>query len=327
MNTAKIDLHLHLDGSIYLPWAYKTAIKRNVISQDVSFEEYYNSYYFTEYKTREEGFKRFDIPLAVLQDYEDLMEATYILIKTLDFQGLIYAEIRFAPSLHTLKGMSQLDAIKAVMDGVKKAKSECRIEIGIIACMMHRGENALCNMDSNFETIEVVRETIGDIVVGLDLAGFENNGDFKLYAPLFEKAREYHIPYTIHAGEMGMGEHVHDALMMKAHRIGHGVNCVNNDKWLKEVVDSKITLEVCVGSNVNKDRNYANHPVRKLIEAGVKVTLNTDNMMFARTTLQNEHNQLMAIGLSKEDIRKCTLNAIDAAFCKEEIKKKLYQLI
>lgn len=327
MNTAKIDLHLHLDGSIYLPWAYKTALKRNVISKDVSFEEYYNSYYFTEYKTREEGFKRFDIPLAVLQDYEDLMEATYILVKTLDYQGLIYAEIRFAPSLHTLKGMSQLDAIKAVMDGVKKAKKECSIEIGVIACMMHRGENALYNMDSNYETIEVVKETIGDIVVGLDLAGYENNGDFKLYAPLFEKAREYHIPYTIHAGEMGMGEHVHDALMMKAHRIGHGVNCVNNDKWLKEVVDSKITLEVCVGSNVNKDRNYAGHPVRKLIEAGVKVTLNTDNMMFARTTLQNEHNQLMAIGLSKEDIRKCTLNAIDAAFCKEEIKKKLYQLI
>ncbi len=183
------------------------------------------------------------------------------------------------------------------------------------------------NMDSNYETIEVVKETIGDIVVGLDLAGYENNGDFKLYAPLFEKAREYHIPYTIHAGEMGMGEHVHDALMMKAHRIGHGVNCVDNDKWLKEVVDSKITLEVCVGSNVNKDRNYANHPVRKLIEAGVKVTLNTDNMMFARTTLQNEHNQLMAIGLSEEDIRKCTLNAIDAAFCKDEIKEKLYKLI
>ena len=327
MNTAKIDLHLHLDGSIYLPWAYKTALKRNVISKDVSFEEYYNSYYFTEYKAREEGFKKFDIPLAVLQDYEDLMEATYILVKTLDYQGLIYAEIRFAPSLHTLKGMSQLDAIKAVMDGVKKAKKECSIEIGIIACMMHRGENALYNMDSNYETIEVVKETIGDIVVGLDLAGYENNGDFKLYAPLFEKAREYHIPYTIHAGEMGMGEHVHDALMMKAHRIGHGVNCVDNDKWLKEVVDSKITLEVCVGSNVNKDRNYANHPVRKLIEAGVKVTLNTDNMMFARTTLQNEHNQLMAIGLSEEDIRKCTLNAIDAAFCKDEIKKKLYKLV
>ena len=109
--------------------------------------------------------------------------------------------------------------------------------------------------------------------------------------------------------------------------IGHGVNCVDNDKWLKEVVDSKITLEVCVGSNVNKDRNYANHPVITLIEAGVKGTLNTDNMMFARTTLQNEHNQLMAIGLSEEDIRKCTLNAIDAALCKEEIKKKLYQLI
>ena len=327
MNTAKIDLHLHLDGSIYLPWAYKTALKRNVISKDVSFEEYYNSYYFTEYKTREEGFKRFDIPLAVLQDYEDLMEATYILVKTLDYQGLIYAEIRFAPSLHTLKGMSQLDAIKAVMDGVKKAKKECSIEIGVIACMMHRGENALYNMDSNYETIEVVKETIGDIVVGLDLAGYENNGDFKLYAPLFEKAREYHIPYTIHAGEMGMGEHVHDALMMKAHRIGHGVNCMDNEEWLKEVVESEITLEVCVGSNVNKDRNYANHPVRKLIEAGVKVTLNTDNMMFARTTLQNEHNQLMAIGLSEEDIRKCTLNAIDAAFCKDEIKEKLYKLV
>ena len=325
MNSAKVDLHLHLDGSLYMPWAYKKALERKVISEDCTFEEYYWSYFSTEYKTRVEGFKRFEIPISILQHYEDLSDATYTLIELLAKQGLIYAEIRFAPSQHCKAGLTQKEAVEAVMDGVKRAKKVFDIEIGIINCLMHKGENALFNMDDNMETVMVTKELLGDIVVGLDLAGYENNGEFTLYEPLFKKAHELNIPYTIHAGEMGEGKHVHDALMMKASRIGHGVNCVQDEKWLKEVVDTQIPLEVCLSSNVKKDHNYAAHPIRQLLAANAKVTINTDNLIFAQTNLQNEHNQLMALGVSEEQLLQCTKNAIDAAFCSQEVKEKLYK--
>ena len=99
------------------------------------------------------------------------------------------------------------------------------IDTGLLCCLMHKGENAHVNEKENFETVEVVRElSLLNRVLGLDLAGYEHAGDFLLYAPLFEKAHSYGIPYAIHAGEMGEGAHVMDALAMKANRIGHGIN-------------------------------------------------------------------------------------------------------
>ena len=115
------------------------------------------------------------------------------------------------------------------------------------------------------------------------------------YAPLFEKAKEYGIPYTIHAGEMGEGAHVPEAMSMGALRIGHGINCIQDKRWLNEVVEKQIPLEVCVSSNISDARNYAAHPIRQLINAGAKVTVNTDNMMFSKTDLANEHSQLRKI--------------------------------
>lgn len=98
------------------------------------------------------------------------------------------------------------EAVLAVCDGLERAKQDFPdIDTGLLCCLMHKGENAHVNEKENFETVEVVRELLSDRVLGLDLAGYENTGDFLLYAPLFEKAHSYGIPYTIHAGEMGEG--------------------------------------------------------------------------------------------------------------------------
>ena len=144
-----------------------------------------------------------------------------------------------------------------------------------------------------------------------------------LYEPCIRKAKEYGIPVTMHAGEMGDGSHVKMAIEMGANRIGHGINCIDNPEWLKMVVDTQIPLEVCVSSNIGHGRDYASHPVRKLIEAGVKVTLNSDNMMFSKTDIINEHHQLSSIGVSDETLMQCTINAIEASFADEETKKML----
>lgn len=328
MNYAKVELHLHLDGSINIAWAYEKALKRGVIDENMTFEEYYNKIYCDNAPTREERMSRFDIPCAVMQEREDLSESIYYLGKELNDLGVIYAEVRFAPQQHCLAGLSQKEVIEAVVEGMIKAESDFpNLTLRLINCMMHKGKDADFNMKENLETIEATKETLGKYVVALDLAGYENTGDFMKYAPLFEKARTYGIPYTIHAGEMGEGSHVLDALAMGAYRIGHGVNCVQDENWLQAMVDSQIPLEVCVTSNIGKGRNAAEHPIRQLIEAGCKVTINSDNMMFSRTNIMNEHAQLRLIGVSDNVLKQCTLNAIDAAFCDEETKQKLFKQI
>lgn len=322
MNTAKVELHLHLDGSLNLKWAYEKALLRNVIDKDMTFEEYYQIMFSHSVNTAA-GFKKFDILCDVLQLREDLFEATYNLVKRLDELGLIYAEIRFASQQHCKEGLSQYDALKAVVDGANKAMAECGIKVNIINCLMHKGESAQFNYEQNLETIYATKKLLGKGACALDLAGYENNCDFNDYAPLFEIARNEGIPYTIHAGEMGIGEHVLDAINMGASRIGHGIDCVQDEKYLKAVVDSQIPLEVCVSSNIRPGGDYSKHPIRTLIENGVNVTINTDNMIFSKSDLINEHNQLWMIGVSEEQLRQCTINAINAAFVDDETKKEL----
>jgi adenosine deaminase len=324
MQTARIDLHLHLDGSLNLKWVYDRAIRYGAISDGTSFEDFYHIVYANNTKDRALSIRKFELMCDVLQYREDLVEATRDLVQTLWQEGIYYAEIRFASQQHTSRGLSQLDALKAVIDGAGDAMDRYPgIRIGIINCLMHKGDSAAANMDENFETIRVTKEMLGKGAVGLDLAGFENNGDFLAYAPLFAEACRLGIPYTIHAGEMGIGEHVLDALSMGADRIGHGVNCVQDQSYLDAVLDSHIPLEVCVSSNVKRDLDYAAHPVRFLIDQGANITINTDNRIFARTNTLNEHALLRMIGVTEEQLSQCTFNAAQAAFCDDETREWL----
>jgi len=327
MNTAKIELHLHLDGSLNIMWAYKKALQRQVIEKDTSFEQFYNLLFSNNGAHSAQSIKKFDLVCDLLQYKEDLFDATYDLASRLNNLGLLYAEIRFASQQHCKKGLSQYEALEAVKLGAEKAMNDFPIKIGIINCLMHKGDSAKYNDEENLETIEVTKKLLGKTVLALDLAGFENNCDFKEYGYLFEKAREYNIPYTIHAGEMSDGSHILDALNMGAYRIGHGINCIQDEKYIEALLKNNTPLEVCVSSNVKTERNYAAHPVRYMIERGLKVTINSDNMIFSRTDLVNEHNQLRMIGISDNTLMNCTYNAIDAAFCDMETKEYIRERI
>ena len=323
MNTAKIELHLHLDGSVNILWAYKKALQRGVIPSEETFEEFYDRLFSNNGSHSATSIRKFDLVCDLMQYYEDLYDATYDLARRLNDLGLIYAEIRFASQHHILKGLSQLEALRAVRDGAEKAMEDFSIRIGIINCLMHKGESAKDNWQANLDTIEATRQLYGRTVVGCDLAGFENNCPYMEYAPLIAKIREYGMKFTMHAGEMGDGSHIPEAIAMGTYRIGHGINCVQDESYIQAILEHDIPCEVCVSSNVKTTRNYAAHPVRYMIERGIKVTLNSDNMMFSRTDLVNEHNQLRMIGVSDETLKQCTLNALDAAFCDEETKEYL----
>ena len=323
MNTAKIDLHLHLDGSLNIAWAYDRALKQGVIKPETTFEEFYDILFAKNIAHSPESFKKFELVCDILQTKEDLFDATYDLCKRLDDLGLIYAEIRFASQQHLKKGLTQLDALKAVIDGAEKAMEDFDIKVGIINCLMHKGDAESFNHAENLEAIEAFKIMYKKGLVGLDLAGFENNCDYKDYAPLFEIVKKEGIPFTLHAGEMGIGEHILDALCMRPNRIGHGIDCIQDQRYIDALKQSEIPLEVCVSSNVKLTQNYASHPIRRMIKEGLKVTVNTDNMIFARTDLVNEHNQLKMIGISEETLIRSTYDSLDAAFCDEDTKSYL----
>lgn len=327
MNNAKVDLHLHLDGSLNTVWAYKKALQRNVIEKDCSYEDFYNMLFTNNNADNKTTFSKFDLTCALLQEYEDLYEATYDLCKRLNDQGLIYAEIRYASQQHTKKGLTQLDSLKAVINGANKAMEDFPIKVGIINCFMHKGDSAKFNHNENLETLECSKQMYGKGLVGMDIAGYENNCALLDYKYLFDLVKQEGIPFTVHAAEMGIGSHIMDALSFKPNRIGHGIDCIQDESYLKAVVDSQIPLEVCVTSNIKNTMNYASHPIRKLLTAGCNVTINTDNMMFALTSLENEYDQLRMIGISDDVIQQCKINSIKAAFCDENLKKQLLEKI
>ena len=320
MNTAKIDLHLHLDGSLNIAWAYDRALKQGVIKSETTFEEFYDILFAKNIAHSPESFKKFELVCDILQTRDDLFDATYDLCRRLDDLGLIYAEIRFASKQHLKKGLTQLYALKAVIDGEKKAMEDFDIKVGIINCLMHKGDAEPFNHAENLEAIEASKIMYKKGLVGLDLAGFENNCDYKDYAPYFEIVKKEGIPFTLHAGEMGIGEHILDALSMRPNRIGHGIDCIQDQRYIDALKQSEIPLEACVSSNVKLTQNYASHPIRRMIKEGLKVTVNTDNMIFARTDLVNEHNQLKMIGISEETLIRSTYESLDAAFCDEDTK-------
>ena len=326
MNSAKVELHLHLDGSLNLKWAYEKALQRGVIEEGTSFTEFYD----TLYDFKDQPFKKFDYVCGCLQHYEDLEEATYLLTKRLYELGLIYAEIRFASQQHCLAGLSQLEACEAVCAGAKRGMDEFDIKIGVINCLMHKGDSAKVNEAENIETVKATKAMLGKGVVGIDLAGFEINCPFEEYESIIRMAVSEGIPVTCHAGEFGPGKNVTMAYSWGANRIGHGIHCIDDEEVLKEVIEKRIPLEICVTSNTGNqwaNVTYATHPIRDLIKMGANVNINTDNQMFSRTDLNHEYNLLRMLGLTEEELYQCTLNSIDAAFVddatKAELRKRL----
>ena len=114
-----------------------------------------------------------------------------------------------------------------------------------------------------------------------------------------------------------------EALAMRPDRLGHAVNCIQDQRYIDTLKECQIPIEVCVSSNVKLTRNYASHPIRRMIKDGLNVTINTDNMIFAMSDLLNEHNQLKMIGVSEEELIQSTYRSLNAAFCDAETKKEL----
>ena len=319
----KVDLHFHLDGSMLPELAWELAQERNLPLPADNLEAFREFIVLTsDCKSVYDYLERFAMPTMILQDHDALKRTAYEIIKHVAKQGLAYAEIRFAPQLHTQKELSQKDSVIAVLEGVKAALQEVTtIKIGIILCCMIAPDNT--NREANFETVALAKEFYGKGGVGLDLAGPEGFVPMNEYKELFVEYRKEGYPLTIHAGDCDGAHSVDEALNFKPTRIGHGHHCYDDMKVVQRVIDEKITLEVCITSNIQckTQPSYKEHPIKKLYDMGVRVTLNTDNMILSNVTLDSEYEIAMReLGFTYNDLIKMNIYSIEASFMPEADK-------
>ena len=320
-----IDLHAHLDGCITVDIAKTLADLQQIMLPAENDEKLLALPSVPDSCENLHDFlKCFDLPLSLLQTEEALEEAVYLVLSEMHEDGVIYAELRFAPQFHTRRGMTQETAVQSALRGLKRAP----IPGNLILCCM-RGES---NQLENLETLELARKYLVEDggVVAIDLAGAEALFPTENYVELFAKAKENKIPFTIHAGEAGSADDVKTAIRMGASRIGHGVRIAGNKEVIDLVKDTGIFLEMCPTSNrqTKAVTNMSDYPLKDFLEKGLKVTLNTDDPAIERTTLSREFQYVRFLaGLTEEQETQLLLNSVDAAFTSGKRKKELLQLL
>lgn len=312
-----IELHLHLDGALRPKTVWELAQLQQVNLPSRSIEETKEMMEVPENcKTLSEYLERFDLPLLVLQQEEAIERVAYELVEDLVKLSVEYAEIRFAPQLSTKKGLSQEQVVEAAIRGVQRGMKEYpSIRVGLILCCMRGDDLAYENM----ETIEVAHKYLGDVVCAVDLAGAESLFATDLFEDVFTKASMYKIPMTIHAGEADGPESIWKALSYGTKRIGHGIAAIQDPKLIEKLIEDQVTLEICVTSNVHTKvvESLEAHPVRKLFDAGVHVTINSDNMTVSDTNIWKEKEIVkQAFHFTEEEWKQMEQYAKEAAFLK-----------
>lgn len=316
-----IELHLHLDGAITVDIAKKLAELQKIVLPGTTDEELEKVLTVPEDCNSLNDFLNcFGLPLTLMQTRKGISEAVRLVAENIKSQGVIYAEIRFAPQLHTRKGLTQEEVVLAALEGMKKSG----LKLNLILCCM-RGEG---NEPDNEETLKVAKRYLvkDGGVVAVDLAGAEGVYPTSLYEGLFRKAAEMGIPFTIHAGEAGSADSVRSAIQYGASRIGHGVRIFEDPEVVEMIRLKEIPLEMCPTSNritkaISDMRNY---PLMDYLNKGIKVTVNTDDMGIENITLADEFEYLKeSFGLTDEQEKVILKNSIEAAFTTDKVKGEL----
>lgn len=325
----KLDLHLHLDGSMLPESAWEMAKERGVEMPADNLDDFKKFIVVTaDCRSVNEYLEKFELPLQIMQDKAAISRTARELVLMLAGQGLVYAEIRFAPQLHMRKGLTQEDAIEAVLEGVNEGMAEAKtIDIGVICCAMSIGLETV-NKEENLDTVRAAKKYLGKGVVAVDLAGAEGIVPVKNFHYIFDLAKELGIPFTCHAGDSDGAQSAWDAVGFGTKRIGHGHKVYDDKELCERVIRDNITLEICPTSNIQcqTQPSYEEHSAKKMYDMGIRVTINTDNMVLSDIDLDKEYDHcLNEMGFEYNDLIKMNIYSAEAAFMPEDKKKSIIE--
>ena len=317
----KAELHVHLDGSLRPQTMLELARAQGVRLPADTPEGLAEALHVKHAKSLEEYLTKYEITLSVMQTAPALERIAYEFVVDAAADGVRYVEVRYSPLLHR-PALTLTQAIEAPLAGIRRAEGETGTKVGLIVCGIRTRPPA--------ESLELARAAAtyrGSGLVAFDLAGPERGHPAGEHRAAFEYAAGHGMACTCHAGEGDGPSSIHEALhACGAQRIGHGTRLGEDPALLDYVVERAIPLEMCLSSNLHTHTvtAIAEHPFKRYLERGVVVTLNTDGRLVDGISLTDEYFLAhSALGLSRQDLTRVTLNACQSAFLPEYEKVAL----
>ena len=266
-----------------------------------------------------EGFQH---TTGVMQTPEALERVAFEFIEDMHEDGVVYAEVRFAPVFHTSGGLTQDEVVQAVINGLKRGERTYGVQWGLIICAMRHMKNSL-------EAAELAIRCRDLGVVGFDLAGGEDGFPPKKHVEAFQAIERANFYITIHAGEAYGPESIWQALQYcGAHRLGHATRLRDDIQFFPDgsmhlgplaqyILDRRVPLEMCLLSNLHTGAcpSLEEHPFATFFRRGFRVCLNTDDRLMSDTTMTKETTLATEMfNLSLAELEKLSLNAMKSAF-------------
>jgi adenosine deaminase len=282
----KTDLHVHLDGSLRPETLLELAAQQGVSLPFSSAQETVEYMRTTASKNLPTYLSVFDLTCQVMQSEQALRRIAFELAEDAARENVRYMEVRFSPALHDRSHLSWDRIVQAVINGLRDAEERYVIHTGLILCGMRT-----MTPEKSLQLARTCVEFKEHGVVGFDLAGAERDYPAKHHREAFYHIRNNNVSSTVHAGEGFGPPSIHQALhYCGAHRIGHGTMLSQDPELMNYVNDHRIPLEMCLTSNVQSGAasSLQEHPFRLYYDAGLRVTLNTDNRLVSNTTMTDE---------------------------------------
>jgi len=312
----KVELHLHLDCSL----SYQVVRRLN---SNITEDQYRGSFIaprrcssLAEYLTRAPH------AIRLMQSKDALKLVVEDMFEQLAADNIIYVELRYGPLLHLDEGLTPEEVVETVDRAVEECIRETGIEARLILCTLRH-----YTREQSLETARLVERAKGSHTVALDIAGDEAAYPLAPHKAAYDYAHERGLFVTAHAGEAAGAESVWETLRELApSRIGHGIRSVEDPKLITHLKQQHIHLEVCPTSNVqtNVCNSLREHPVDRLYRDGISLSINTDSRTITDTTLSREYQELeQTFHWSREELLRCNLEAIRAAFLPAEARQRL----
>ncbi len=315
----KVELHVHLEGSIR-PQTLAELAEKNRVNLPGGVEAVYR---FADFRGFLDAYMRC---AACLCEQEDFRRVTYEFLCDEAAQGIRYCEVFLSSMQHLRRDFDFRCIMEGIWAGYEAARAEHDIRMGVI---FDHGRQF--GLEAGRQVLEQALATRLYGVIGLSIGGDEEQGPPELFAEIFARARAAGLHLTAHAGEVCGPESVWGAIrVLGVQRIGHGIQAVKDPELLRYLGREGIALDICPTSNIRTGAvvSLQEHPVRRLFDAGVPITLASDDPALFQTDLLREYLLLVEhFGFTPEEIRQIALNGVRASFLPPEEKATLEEEI
>ncbi|QDF68444.1 adenosine deaminase [Shewanella sp. SNU WT4] len=318
----KVELHLHIEGSLEPELMFELARRNQVAIPFSSPDEVRAAYQFTNLQSFLNIYYQGANVLLTEQDFFDL---TWAYLERCRADNVQHCEIFFDPQTHTDRGVAFATVVNGICAALTKAEQELAISSQLIMCFLRHLDE-----DAAFATLEMALP-FKDKIIGVGLDSSEQGNPPEKFARVFAKAKALGFLTVAHAGEEGPAQNIVDAIeLLQVNRVDHGVSCAQDPALVASLAATRMPLTVCPLSNTKLKvfEHMTDHNLVELLRQGVCVTINSDDpAYFGGYMTANFMAVAEAFAISNAELAQFSLNAIEASFISQERKDELTQAV